>query len=63
MQVLSVAWATATAFFLITYSAPCLKLPPPASLAFFELGGGDQDIFAGGDDVDARGLRHFPRLW
>ena len=50
-------------FFLIAYSAPCLKLPPPERLAFFELGGDDQDIFAGGDDADSRGLKHFPRLW
>ena len=57
------AWITATAFFLNVYSAPCLKLPPPDKLAFFELGGDDQDIFSGGDDTDSRGLKHFPRLW
>ena len=62
-QVLGVAWVTATAFFLLVYSAPCLKLPPPERLAWFEMGGNDQDIFAGGDDADARGLKHFPRLW
>ena len=57
------AFVTATVFFLITYASRCAQLPPPKQLAFYELGGGDQDIFAGVDDADARGLRHFPRLW
>ena len=63
MQVLVVAWLIATTFFLICYASPCAKLPPKAQLQYFELGGDDQDIFAGVDDTDARGLKHFPRLW
>ena len=62
-QVLLVAWLIATTFFLICYASPCAKLPPKAQLQYFELGGDDQDIFAGVDDTDARGLKHFPRLW
>lgn len=58
-----VAWIIATAFFLITYASGCKKLPPGSQLQYFELGGSDQDIFAGVDDTDARGLKHFPRLW
>ena len=57
------AFVTATVSFLITYGSRCTKLPPPKQLAFYELGGADQDIFAGVDDADSRGLRHFPRLW
>ena len=63
VQVVVVAWVIATVFFLITYTSPCLKLPPPNQLKYFELGGSDQDIFSGVDDTDARGLKHFPRLW
>lgn len=58
-----VTWVIATTFFLITYMSPCLKLPPPDQLKYFELGGSDQDIFSGVDDTDSRGLKHFPRLW
>lgn len=60
---LVVAWIIATVFFLVTYTAPCLKVPPAEQLKYFELGGSDQDIFSGIDDTDARGLKHFPRLW
>lgn len=63
LQVLTVAWLIATVFFVVCYASPCQKLPPRTQLQFFELGGGDQDIFAGVDDTDARGLKHFPRLW
>ena len=63
MQVLGIAWLIATVFFLICYSCPCAKLPPRAQLQFFELGGDDQDIFAGVDDMDSRGLKPFPRMW
>lgn len=63
LQVLAVAWVIATVFFLVTYTSPCAKLPPPEQLKFFELGGSDQDFFSGVDDTDARGLKHFPRLW
>jgi hypothetical protein len=63
LQVVVVAWVIATVFFTITYSSECQKLPPPRQLQYFELGGDDQDIFAGVDDTDARGLKHFPRLW
>ncbi len=63
VQVVVVAWVIATVFFLITYTSPCLKLPPAEQLKYFELGGSDQDIFSGVDDTDARGLKHFPRLW
>jgi hypothetical protein len=63
LQVLAVAWVIATVFFLVTYTSPCAKVPPPEQLKFFELGGSDQDFFSGVDDTDARGLKHFPRLW
>ncbi len=63
IQVLVVAWVIATVFFLVTYTAPCLKLPPSEQLKYFELGGSDQDIYSGIDDTDSRGLKHFPRLW
>lgn len=62
-QVLAVAWLTATVFFLAAYTSPCRELPSPAQLQFYEMGGGDQDIFAGVRSTDARGLQHFPRLW
>ena len=62
-QVVAVGWVTATVFFLITWASPCTRLPPAPQLAFYELGGNDQDIFAGVDGADARGLKHFPRLW
>ncbi|KAK9915826.1 hypothetical protein WJX75_004586 [Coccomyxa subellipsoidea] len=63
VEVLAVAWVIATVFFLVTYTSPCAKVPPPEQLKFFELGGSDQDFFSGVDDTDARGLKHFPRLW
>ena len=56
-------WLTGTAFFLATYASPCRRLPPPGQLQFYEMGGGDQDIFAGVAGTDSRGLKHFPRLW
>lgn len=63
VQVLAVAWLISTTFFVICYASPCTQLPPKAQLQFFELGGDDQDIFAAVDDTDARGLKHFPRMW
>ena len=60
---LAVAWLTGTAFFLATYTSPCHALPSPVQLQYYEMGTGDQDIFAGVDAIDSRGLRHFPRLW
>lgn len=63
MQVVAVAWLTATAFFLATYWSPCLPLPPKAQLQYFEAGGEDQEIYAGISGADSRGLRHFPQLW
>jgi len=61
-QVLAVAWLTGTVFFLATYASPCRRLPPPGQLQFYEMGGGDQDIFAGVAGTDSRGLQLFPRL-
>lgn len=63
VQVLAVAWLTGTVFFLATYTSPCRALPSPAQLHYYEMGSDDQDIFAGVDAIDSRGLRHFPRLW
>ncbi|CAL5218914.1 g660 [Coccomyxa viridis] len=63
LEVLGIAWLIASIFFLICYSCPCAKLPPRAQLQFFEQGGDDQDIFAGVDDMDSRGLKYFPRMW
>ena len=63
LQVLAVAWFTGTVFFLICYNGPCHKLPPALQLKYFEVSGEDQDIYAGVDLTDSRGLRYFPRLW
>ena len=60
---LAVAWFTGTVFFLICYNGPCHKLPPALQLKYFEVSGEDQDIYAGVDLTDSRGLRYFPRLW
>ena len=57
------AWLTGTVFFLIIYNGPCHKLPPALQLSYFEVSGDDQDLYAGVDLLDSRGLRYFPRLW
>lgn len=60
---MTVAWLTATVFFVITYLSPCLPLPPKEQLTYFEESGEDQDFYAGISGADSRGLRHFPQLW
>lgn len=64
-QVVTVAWLTATVFFLITYMSPCVPLPPKKQLNYFEesQAAQDQDFYAGISGADSRGLRNFPQLW
>ena len=63
LQVVFVAWLTATVWFLVMYLGPCHKLPSRQQLHYYEMSGNDQDIYAGVTGADSRGLRFFPQLW